>query len=237
MKSNELYLPTKNLARITGLFYLLIICGGLFSGIFVRGSLVDPLNAETTLNNIITNVSLFKIGFLGDLIMVISDVVVSILFYFLLRNVHKMLAVFAAVFRLMQSSILGVNLINLFKPILMIQGADQMTSAQLLELGNDLLLQMQVFEYGYLISGVFFALNCLAMSILLVKSTYFPKFIGIMMFMAGLGYLFNCMANFIAPNLIEISSMIMLFTAVLTEVTFCIYLLTQGIKKIAPQRN
>lgn len=230
MKTNELNLSTKNLARTTGFFYLLIIAGGLMSGMFVRGTLIDPMNAETTLNNIIINESLFRLGFLGDLIMVISDVVVSILFFFLLKNVHRGLAIFAAVFRLLQSAILGVNLINLFKPILMIQGADQMTSTQIAELGNDVLTQTQVFEYGYLISGVFFAVNCLIMGILLIKSIDFPRFIGVMMFVAGLGYAINCMANFIAPSLIEISEVIMLFTAVIAELTFCVYLLTKGIK-------
>ncbi len=230
MKTNELNLSTKKLARITGLFYLLIIVAGLVSGLLVRGSLIDPMNSEATLNSITSNESLFRLGFIADLIMVISDVVVSILFFFLLKNVNRGLAIFATVFRLIQSAILGVNLINLFKPILMIQYSDQMTSAQLSELGNDILVQIELFEYGYLISGVFFAINCLIMGLLLIKSIDFPRFIGVMIFIAGIGYLFNCMANFMAPSLIEISSIVMLFTAVIAELTFCIYLLTQGIK-------
>lgn len=230
MSTNELNLSTKALARTTGFFYLLIIAGGLLSGMFVRGALIDPWNAEITLNNIIQNESLFRVGFLGDLIMVISDVIVSVMFYFLLKNVHKGLAIFATVFRLLQSAVLAANLINLFKPVLMIQGADQLSASQLSELGRDVITQMQVFEYGYLISGVFFAINCLLMGILLYKSADFPKMIGGMIFVAGLGYLFNCAANFVAPSMIEISAMVMLFTAVISELTFCIYLLTKGVK-------
>lgn len=237
MKTNELNLSAKTLARTTGFFYLLIIIGGLMSGMFVRGTLIDPTNAEITLNNIIQNESLFRLGFLGDLIMVLSDAMVSVLFYFLLVNVHKGLAILAAVFRLLQSSVLGANLINLFKPILMIQGADKMSAEQLAELSIDVMTQMQVFDYGYLISGVFFAINCLLMGVLLYKSADFPKLIGIMIFIAGIGYLFNCLASFIIPSLIEISAMVMLFTAVIAELTFCAYLLIVGVgnkKKIIP---
>jgi hypothetical protein len=237
MKTNELNLSTKTLARATGFFYLLIIIGGLMSGMFVRGTLIDPINAEITLSNIIQNESLFRLGFLGDLIMVLSDAMVSVLFYFLLVNVHKGLAILAAVFRLLQSSVLGANLINLFKPILMIQGADKMSTEQLAELSIDVMTQMQVFDYGYLISGVFFAINCLLMGVLLYKSADFPKLIGIMIFIAGIGYLFNCLASFIIPSLIEISAMVMLFTAVIAELTFCAYLLIVGVrnkKKIIP---
>lgn len=237
MKTNELNLSTKTLARTTGLFYLLIITGGLMSGMFVRGTLIDPANAEITLSNIIQNESFFKLGFLGDLIMILCDVMVSVLLYFLLVTVHKGLAILAIAFRLLQSSVLGANLINLFKPILMIQGADKMSTEQLTQLGIDVMTQIQVFDYGYLISGVFFAINCFFMGVLLYKSAYFPKLIGIMIFIAGLGYLFNCMASFIVPSLMEISAMVMLFTAVIAEVTFCAYLLIVGVrnnKKLTP---
>lgn len=67
------------------------------SGMFVRGTLIDPINAEITLSNIIQNESLFRLGFLGDLVMVLSDAMVSVLFYFLLVNVHKGLAILASV--------------------------------------------------------------------------------------------------------------------------------------------
>ncbi len=229
MKTIAYNLSVKSWARITGFFYLLIIAGGLFSGMLVRETLIEPLDAMATLNNIMANEHLFRLGFLGDLVMVLSDVVISVLFYFLLKNVNKGIAVMATVFRLMQSAILGANLINLFKPMLMIQNYPGLSDTQTASLAHEILIQMQVFEYGYLISGVFFALNCLLMGILLYKSVHFPNMIGLMMLVAGFGYLFNCLANFIAPSLIETSEMVMLVTAVVAELTFCLYLLIKGV--------
>ena len=230
MTTIELNLTTKQLARTTGFFYVLIIACGLMSGMFVRGALIDPMNAEITLNNLIENESLFRLGFLGDLVMVLSDVTVSVLFYFLLREVHHGLAIFAAVFRLLQSAVLGANLINLFKPLLMIQGVEEMSASQLSDLSREVLIQMQVFDHGYLISGVFFAINCLLMGILLYHSKNFPNILGAMLFVAGFGYLFNSTANFVAPSLIEISELVMFFTAVIAELSFCAYLLIKGVR-------
>lgn len=230
MTEMEQYQSKRKLARTTGFFYLLIIVCGLMSGIFVREALIDPSDAKATLNNLIGNESLFRLGFLGDLIMVISDVIVSVLFYFLLKDVHRGLAIFAAVFRLMQSAILGANLINLFTPVLMIRGVEQLSAEQSSVLAEEVLTQLQVFDHGYLISGVFFGINCLLMGILLFHSMDFPKFLGLMLFAAGLGYLFNSMANFVAPSLIGISEIAMFFTAVIAEVTFCLYLLVKGIR-------
>ena len=97
-------------------------------------------------------------------------------------------------------------------------------------LESDIMTQFQVFDYGYLISGVFFAINCLLMGYLLYKAEMFPTFLGVMMGIAGFGYLFNGMANFVAPSMIEISAMVMLFTAVIAELTFCVYLLIKGVR-------
>lgn len=230
MKTNDFKLTTKSTARAAGATYLLIILAGLFGGLFVRETLIDPLNSDKTLTNLLEHAYFFRWGFLADLIMVISDIAISILFYQLFKNVNKTLAMAAMLFRLIQSGVLVANLINLIKPILMIRGASDLSASSFSELGTDVMLQLELFEMGYLISGVFFSINCVLMGRLFIKSKAFPNFLGFMMYAAGIGYLFNCMANFIAPSLIEVSSIVMFFTAVISELTCCFYLLIKGIR-------
>ncbi|WNJ17158.1 DUF4386 domain-containing protein [Pontibacter sp. G13] len=225
---------SKKFARWTGLFYLLIITSGLTSGLVVRDALVDMADPHGTLQRIIQQETLYRIGFLCDTLMVISDVMVSVLFYYLLRSVHQLIALLAAVFRLMQSAILGANLINLFNPILMIQGHEILQGDQLQLLEQAVMTQLQIFEYGYLISGVFFAVNCAWMGYLLFHSQLFPKTLGVMIGLASIGYLSNCLAHFIAPNWIESSEMVMLLTAVIAELTLCLYLLIVGVRRLNP---
>ncbi|NJO90197.1 MAG: DUF4386 domain-containing protein [Chloroflexia bacterium] len=230
METNKITFSSKKLGRITGVFYLLIILSGLFGGMAVRGTIVVPNDPSTTLQNLISNESLFRIGFISDLIMVLSDVMVSVLFYYLLKQTNKVVAVFAAVFRLIQSAVLAGNLINLFSPILMIKGHETMDQTQINQLGANVLQKLEVFEYGYLISGVFFAFNCLLMGYLLYKSELIPNLLGIMIAVASLGYLFNCLTSFLAPSLIEVSQLFMFFTAVIAELTLCIWLIIKGTK-------
>ena len=154
----------KHLARLSGVFYLIIIISGLYSGIIIREGLIDLSNPAQTLQQIIENQHTYRLGFLSDTIMVIADVVISIFFYFLLVKVNQLVAVLATVFRLIQSAILGANLINLFQPIILIQNTGLMSDNQIVNLQQGLINQLQVFDYGYLISGVFFAINCLLMA-------------------------------------------------------------------------
>lgn len=220
----------RNLARLSGFFYLLIILGGLYGGMVVRGNMVDPESAELTLYNIMEYGQLFRIGFLADLLMVISDVMVSILFYILLKDVNRTIALLAMGFRMIQSAILGLNLLNLFSPILMIQ---QYAGGDNAQLAQEVMLKLQMFEYGYLISGVFFAINCALMGYLLFRSEMFPKVLGIMIGLASVGYMFNCMANFVMPEMVEVSQAVMFFTAVISELAFCLYLLVRGTRSVS----
>jgi hypothetical protein len=224
-------ISSRRLARITGVFYFLIIFGGLYGSLAVRGTIFDLSDPGLSIRNLIENESLYRIGFMSDMVMVISDLVVSILFYFLLRPVSHILSLFAAAFRLLQSSVLGANLVNLYKPLLMIAGSDGMDASDLNQLGSEVILQLGIFEHGYLISGMFFAINCLIMAYLLYKSDLFPRVFGIMILAAGIGYLFNCLANFLFPSLVEISQVILLFTAIISELALCLYLLIKGTRK------
>jgi hypothetical protein len=206
----------------------LIIVGGLYGGLAVRGTLVDASSGEITLQNLIQKESLYRIGFLSDIIMVLSDVMVSVLFFFLLVHVNKIVAVFAAVFRLMQSAVLGANLINLYTPLVLIQGHEGLDPEHYSQLALQVMATLQVFDYGYLVSGVFFSANCFLMGYLLYKSPLFPKLLGIMIALAAVGYLFNCSASFFIPSLVEISQILLLFTAIISELALCVWLLIKG---------
>lgn len=196
----------------------------------VRGSLIDFTDAGKTAAQIVAHDGLFRLGFLADLIMVICDVIVSLLFYLLLRKVNPILALFATTFRLIQSAILGSNLLNLFSPLLLLQnyvgiGDIPATTAE------NVLQSMFAFEYGYLISGVFFAINCLLMGSLIRKSSFLPKFWGYAMTLAGFSYLINCLSNFLFPQFAEMSQLLVLVFAVFAELGLCIFLLAKGMKK------
>ena len=104
-----------------GVLYLVIILTGLFSELFVRSGIIVPGDAAATANNIADKTFLYRIGFVSDLIMVMSDVGVALLFYLLLKHVNKGLSLLAAFFRLAQATVIGINLLNYFIPVLLVE--------------------------------------------------------------------------------------------------------------------
>ena len=221
----------KKYGRIAGLLYLTIIVCGLFSEMFVRASIIVPGDAAATAANITASNQLFRIGFASDMIMALCDVSIGVLFYMLLKPVSKTLAVFAAFLRLAQTAIIGMNLLNHFGTIILLDNPEYLNSFGAEDLYARVMLYLDMHKYGYLISGVFFGVNCLVTGYLFFKSCYFPKVLGIMLMIASFGYMTNCFTNFLAPAYTDISDMILLVTAVITELTICIWLLVKGVKK------
>lgn len=222
-------------ARITGLLYLVIIVCGMSSGIFVRETLIVAGDATATAQNIISSPTRFRLGFVADLLMVISDVAVALLFYFMLKQVNKTIAMLATFFRLIQSAILGVNLLNYFTPLLILSGSEYLNSFSADQLNAQALLHLKAFDFGYLISGVFFGFNCLFMGYLLLRSKIFPSYLGGMLVVAAFGYLLNSMTNFVAPQYASFTEGILILSALTSELAVCFWLLFKGFKTSNPQ--
>lgn len=222
---------TKINARTAGVLYLIVIITGLFSEMFVRSGIIVPGNASQTFQNIKENEFLFRIGFASDLIMVMSDVGLALLFYLLLKPVNQGLSLLAAFFRLGQATIIGINLLNYFMPILMIENPNLVRSFSIDQTSSLSSLFLTAHSYGYMISGVFFAISCIILGYLMSKSEYFPKWLGILVLAAGISYLIDSFTNFLFPDFASVSEMLVLIVAVISELTLCFYLLVVGVRK------
>ena len=217
-------------ARFAGILYLIIIvCAGFSEG-YVRSNLIlVPGDATATANNIMAFEWIFRIAFASDLIAFLSDIGMAVLLYVLLKPVSKTLSLMAAFFRLAQTAILGINLLNHFTPLLLLSGADYLTVFETDQLHALVMLFLNAHTYGYLISGVFFGLHCFVLGYLLFKSDYFPRIFGVLLIFASFGYLTDCFTNFLLPDYAAITGWLVVATAIIAELSFAFWLLLKGV--------
>src|SRR5678816_4429177 len=88
-------------ARIAGLLFLIAMATGLFAEFFVHfpSALIISGDAAKTVNNIIENERLYRIGIANNIITFAIDVVLIWALYVLLRPVNRNLALLAVFFR------------------------------------------------------------------------------------------------------------------------------------------
>src|ERR1043165_3765984 len=87
------------IARLGGLFYL----GNFFfaPGMIALKKIFVATDAARTVSNLVAHLTLFNIGFAGNVIAIMSYVVVTALFYLLFRPVNRPASLVAACFSLM----------------------------------------------------------------------------------------------------------------------------------------
>jgi len=229
MKTIQAVQLMKTNARAAGVLYLIIILTGLFSELIVRSGMIVLGDATATAENISANFFMFRIGFISDLIMVMSDVGVALLLYLVLKPVNNGLSMLAGFFRLAQATVLGINLLNFYLPLLLLGDGNYLNSFSGEQLNSLSLLFLNVHSYGYLISGVFFGISCIVLGYLIFKAEYFSKWLGILVVAAGISYLVDCVANFLFPGLASTSEILVMTVAVVSELSLCLFLLIKGI--------
>jgi hypothetical protein len=101
------------------------------------------------------------------------DTAVALMLYDLLKPVSKKLSLLAASFRLMFVTIMAVNSLSYFGLLNLFKGADSAVA----------------FNTGYGIALLPFGVHCLLVGYLILKSTFLPRILGVLVVLAGLGYL------------------------------------------------
>ena len=233
MTSRIADLSQQKAAKIAGFLYLVIIIAGIFAEFFVRSSLIVAGDATATANNIAASEGLFRAGIAADMVMIMCDVAVALLFYVLFKPVSKSLALLAAFFRLAQAAVLGINLLNLFFVLQLLGGAGYLAVFGLDQLQAFVLLFLGAHSIGYSIGLVFFGVHCLILGYLVFKSGYFPRILGVLLMFASLGYLIDSFANFLLLNYEAyetIFSLVVFVPAFIAELSFCLWLIFKGAK-------
>ena len=84
-------------ARSTGWLYLIMLVAALFGLMYVPVQIIVPNDAAATAANINASEFIFWLGIVGHLIVLFTDLSVSVLLYVLLKPVNKTLTLVATV--------------------------------------------------------------------------------------------------------------------------------------------
>lgn len=215
------------IAGTAGLLYLTIILCGVWSEAAVRASLVVPGDAAATAENIRASVSLFRMAFAADIIMLFCDVALAVLLYRQFLPVDRTLALMAMAFRLVQSAVLGMNLLNHAAALLVAQQSGTAALFPPIEGEFLALFFLELHGYGYDVGLLFFGVNSLLTGWLVVRSGLFSTLLGGSVAAAGLVYLTGSSLRFLAPHLSEAFAPAYLLP-LLAESAFCLRLLCMG---------
>ncbi len=176
-------------ARIAGVLYLLTILTGIFAQMFVSGRLVVDGDAAATATNILTHRSLFELGFTVYLIEMACQIAITALFYDLLKPAGSSISLLAALLGLAGCVIKTFSRLFYIAPLFVLGGAHYLAVFSPEQLQALALLFLKVNDHGAAIALVFFGFYALLTGYLILRSTFLPRFLGVLSVLGGLGWL------------------------------------------------
>ncbi len=216
----------KTMARLTGLGYLIIFVAGFFANFYTLESMVVDGHALLTSINIINQFSQFQMGLIAFSIMVIVDIILAFPLYRLLKNESERMATTSSILRLINGAIFAVALFSLFDIASLTINSPQGLADQV----DGLLTQ---FNMVWNIGLLFFGAHLLLLGLLIFRSSSFPRFIGVLLQIAGIAYLTDSGAQLFLSNYKDyqsLSEMLVISGGVIGEFSLTLFLLIKGVR-------
>ncbi len=211
-------------ALIAGLGLLVMVLTVPFAEFYIFPKLITDDIVNTT-NNIINNKMLFITSIFLHFITLICDIIVAWALYIFLKPVSKDFSLLTAWFRLIYTAVSLTAVVNLIKILNLIGPTNFSNPNQQFE---NVDFYIDSFKLEWLFGLIIFAIYLLFLGYLVLKSKYVPKVIGILIVIAGLGYLIHTLGAFIIPA----TNLDFLFFTFFGELIFMVWLLIKG-RKIA----
>jgi len=155
-----------------------------------------------TANSMLAHPSLFRLGFAADLVVVACYIAVTALFYDLFKPVNPSLSLLAAFFSLVGCSIQAFICFFHLAPLVLLGGAQYLSVFKVEQLRALAVMFLDFYNQGFSIALVFFGFYCLLIGYLIFRSAFLPRILGVLMAIAGLGwltFLSSPFANHLAP--------------------------------------
>jgi hypothetical protein len=223
----------KQQARLAGFLYLLVALIAPVGLMYVPARLIVSGNASATADNIRGSEWLLRIGIATELIHQVVAVFLVLALYRLLRAVNethaKQMVILGA---LVSVPIMFVNVLNEIAALILLGGAEFLSVFERSELDALAYFFLRLHEEGITVVSVFWGLWLFPFGMLVIRSSFIPRVVGVLLIIAGVAYVVGSFASLALPRYALLVSQVGGPLA-LGEVPIVFWLLIWGAKETA----
>ncbi len=190
----------RNPGRVVGMLYFLGSIPGFFALLYVPGKLFVHGNPVATAHNIAAHESLFRWGIFTNLMAQASFILVAFALYALLKQVNRPLAILMVVLITVPVPIAFVNELNSVAALLLARGADSLGAIDEAQRIVWMRFFLNLRGAGYDIAGIFWGLWLFPLGLLVYRSGFIPRVLGILLMVGCFAYLANSFTSLVMPE-------------------------------------
>jgi hypothetical protein len=166
-----------------------MVIAGPFTLIYVPSKLIARGNATATADNILAHQNLFRFAMIGDLWMAVIFIRLGVALYRLLSGVNKTWALLMVGFVLVYSAVGFLNTLNNIAAYILFRGADFLSTFDKAQRDALAMLFLRLHSQGNFINENFWSLWLFPFGVLLYRSGFLPRFIGVWLMINCVAYL------------------------------------------------
>src|SRR6266404_2647009 len=218
---------TNNPGRVAGFLYLLLLAAPLRL-IYIPSKLFVHGNATATANNIAAHEWLFRLGIVADLLGAVVLIFLVLAFYRLFKDVDQHLAVQVVILGgVMPAVIYLVNVVSDAGALMLVRGADFLSVFDKPQRDALAMLFLRLHDQQNTAAEILWGLWLLPLGILVYKSRFLPRFLGVWLTINGFAYI---LMSFTGELLPQYQSKLFLISqpALFAELALMLWLVIKG---------
>jgi hypothetical protein len=197
---------TKKAARRAGLLYVLTSIPAPFCLIYIPSLLVVPGDAAATANKIRTSELLFRVGIAGELVCATGFIFVVLALYRLLKGVDKSQALLMITLILISIPIWFLSVLNDLAALALLGRPGFLSAFEPQQLDALAMAFLNMHDSGILLAQIFWGLWLIPFGLLVFKSGFLPRILGVFLIIACFGYLSDSFTSLVLPSYSHIVS-------------------------------
>lgn len=200
---------TQQQARRAGFLYLLLALSAPLGLMYVPGMLIVARDAAATADNLRASEWLLRAGIASELVHQTIAIFLVLALYRLFKPVNEMHAKQLVILgALVSVPIMFVNVLNDLAALFLVSGSDVLTVFEKPQLDALAYLFLHLHGKGFTVAAIFWGLWLFPFGMLVIRSRFIPRLFGVLLMIAGVGYLADSFATLLLPKFAPLVSQI-----------------------------
>ena len=202
---------TQQQARAAGRLYLLVALSAPIGLMFVPGKLIVSRDAAATADNIRASAWLLRLGIASELFHQVVAVFLVLALYRLFKAVNETHATQLVILgALVSVPIMFVNVLNEIAALTLAGNSPFLSSFERPQLDALAYLFLHLHGKGITVASIFWGLWLFPFGMLVIRSGFIPRVLGVLLIIAGVAYLASSFATLVVPRYAPLVSQIAL---------------------------
>ena len=186
------------LAGGLGLLFIALLSPFAFYGVIQ--TMIVPADAVATVTNLMASEGLYRAAIAALLVVVMLDVIVAWALYGLLRSASETLAQLVAWLRVAYAGVFAIAIASLVNALHLATGPVDAAIQSSAQLAIQTAASIDSFTTVWDVGLAIFGLHLAGLGILLFKFAHAPNLLGVLVSLAGVGYLGDSFGKILVPD-------------------------------------